>query len=57
MEGCWNSVLKGSGDVKELIPEFFYMPEFLRNEVLKKKISMKITYFRMDSILEQNKLV
>ncbi|KAJ3068520.1 Neurobeachin-like protein 2 [Podochytrium sp. JEL0797] len=32
MENCWKSVLTGNGDVKELIPEFFYMPEFLVNE-------------------------
>ncbi|KAI8619360.1 hypothetical protein BC830DRAFT_1104604 [Chytriomyces sp. MP71] len=32
IEGCWKSVLTGNGDVKELIPEFFYMPEFLVNE-------------------------
>ncbi|KAJ3237358.1 Neurobeachin-like protein 1 [Chytriomyces hyalinus] len=32
LESCWKSVLTGSGDVKELIPEFFYMPEFLINE-------------------------
>ncbi|KAJ1569840.1 Neurobeachin-like protein 1 [Nowakowskiella sp. JEL0078] len=30
--GCWKSCLTSSGDVKELIPEFFYLPEFLRNE-------------------------
>ncbi|KAJ2079660.1 hypothetical protein H4R24_003630 [Coemansia sp. RSA 988] len=28
---AWNSCMTGSGDVKELIPEFFYMPEFLTN--------------------------
>ncbi|KAJ3416938.1 Neurobeachin-like protein 1 [Chytridiales sp. JEL 0842] len=32
IETCWNSVLTGNSDVKELIPEFFYMPEFLVNE-------------------------
>ncbi|KAJ3285900.1 Neurobeachin-like protein 1 [Borealophlyctis nickersoniae] len=32
MQSCWNSVLTGNGDVKELIPEFFYMPEFFVNE-------------------------
>ncbi|KAI9338507.1 hypothetical protein BDR26DRAFT_838162 [Obelidium mucronatum] len=32
IENCWKSVLSGNGDVKELIPEFFYMPEFLVNE-------------------------
>jgi len=28
---CWNNVLTGPADFKELIPEFFYFPEFLRN--------------------------
>ncbi|RKP37614.1 hypothetical protein BJ085DRAFT_40345 [Dimargaris cristalligena] len=28
---AWQSCTKGSGDVKELIPEFFYLPEFLTN--------------------------
>ncbi|TPX69384.1 hypothetical protein SpCBS45565_g02416 [Spizellomyces sp. 'palustris'] len=32
LRNCWKSVLAGSGDVKELIPEFFYMPEFLTND-------------------------
>ncbi|TPX43799.1 hypothetical protein SeMB42_g04580 [Synchytrium endobioticum] len=32
IHSCWKSVSTGSGDVKELIPEFFYMPEFLVNE-------------------------
>ncbi|KAI8824082.1 uncharacterized protein EV422DRAFT_305900 [Fimicolochytrium jonesii] len=32
MQSCWKSVSTGAGDVKELIPEFFYMPEFLLNE-------------------------
>ncbi|KAJ3192933.1 Neurobeachin-like protein 1 [Irineochytrium annulatum] len=31
MAGCWDSVFTGNSDVKELIPEFFYMPEFLLN--------------------------
>ncbi|KAH6597010.1 hypothetical protein BASA50_004768 [Batrachochytrium salamandrivorans] len=31
-QSCWNSVCTSSSDVKELIPEFFYLPEFLRNE-------------------------
>jgi len=31
MAGAWSSVLNVSGDVKELIPEFFYLPEFLKN--------------------------
>ena len=28
----WKSCLKGTGDVKELIPEFFYLPEMFVNE-------------------------
>ncbi|KAJ2866440.1 hypothetical protein GGI22_001285, partial [Coemansia erecta] len=28
---AWNSCMTGPGDVKELIPEFFYLPEFLLN--------------------------
>ena len=28
----WVNVLSASADVKELVPEFFYLPEFLRNE-------------------------
>ncbi|KAJ1906949.1 hypothetical protein LPJ81_001058, partial [Coemansia sp. IMI 209127] len=28
---AWNSCTTGPGDVKELIPEFFYLPEFLLN--------------------------
>lgn len=27
----WHSCMHGTSDVKELIPEFFYMPEFLIN--------------------------
>ncbi|KAJ2568751.1 hypothetical protein IW140_003634 [Coemansia sp. RSA 1813] len=27
----WNSCMTGPGDVKELIPEFFYLPEYLVN--------------------------
>ncbi|KAI8870006.1 beach-domain-containing protein, partial [Ramicandelaber brevisporus] len=27
----WRSCLRNSGDVKELTPEFFYLPDFLRN--------------------------
>ena len=27
----WNAVLESTADVKELIPEFFYLPEFLEN--------------------------
>ena len=29
--GAWDTVMKNPSDVKELIPEFFYMPEFLAN--------------------------
>jgi len=29
--GTWDSCLNASGDVRELIPEFFYLPEFLIN--------------------------
>ncbi|KAJ8327939.1 hypothetical protein QVD99_006326 [Batrachochytrium dendrobatidis] len=32
LDSCWHSVCTSSSDVKELIPEFFYLPEFLRNE-------------------------
>ncbi|KAJ3168830.1 Neurobeachin-like protein 1 [Geranomyces variabilis] len=32
LAACWKSVLSGAGDVKELIPEFFYQPEFLVND-------------------------
>jgi hypothetical protein len=32
IQGCWQSCLTGTSDVKELIPEFFYMPEFLVND-------------------------
>ena len=28
---CWHNVLNNSSDVKELIPEFFYFPDFLEN--------------------------
>lgn len=31
LQACWNSCLNANGDVKELIPEFYYMPEFLVN--------------------------
>lgn len=27
----WNNSYRMGNDVKELIPEFFYLPEFLRN--------------------------
>ena len=27
----WQTMMDTSNDVKELIPEFFYMPEFLEN--------------------------
>ncbi|MFS7966548.1 putative BEACH domain-containing protein [Helianthus anomalus] len=28
----WNGVLEDMNDVKELVPEMFYLPEFLTNE-------------------------
>ncbi len=31
LEESWRSVTNNSDDVKELIPEFFYFPDFLRN--------------------------
>jgi hypothetical protein len=31
VQGAWNLSYTNVGDVKELIPEFFYNPEFLRN--------------------------
>lgn len=33
IESCWNSATTSTSDVKELIPEFFYLPEFLENTV------------------------
>ncbi|KAJ3389835.1 Neurobeachin-like protein 1 [Lobulomyces angularis] len=30
--GCWEHLQRGNSDVKELIPEFFYLPYFLKNE-------------------------
>ncbi|KAI8801094.1 hypothetical protein BJ742DRAFT_42857 [Cladochytrium replicatum] len=32
IHGSWISATTGNGDVKELIPEFFYLPDFLVNE-------------------------
>src|SRR3990167_2120414 len=29
---CWKNVLTGPADVKELIPEFYYFPDFLKNQ-------------------------
>ena len=31
ISGCFNNLLNGSADVKELIPEFYCLPEFLLN--------------------------
>ena len=31
MESTWRACLENTSDVKELVPEFFYQPEFLRN--------------------------
>ncbi|KAI9091275.1 hypothetical protein DFS34DRAFT_328787 [Phlyctochytrium arcticum] len=50
MQSCWNSVLKGNGDVKELIPEFYYMPEFLCNEN-KFDLGTKQTGERLDNVI------
>jgi hypothetical protein len=33
LESCWKSINNSYTDVKELIPEFFYLPTFLKNEV------------------------
>jgi hypothetical protein len=32
VERTWRNCLRNPADVKELIPEFFYCPEFLRNQ-------------------------
>ena len=32
IESSFDALLNGYSDVKELIPEFFYLPEFLKNE-------------------------
>ena len=32
VSATWNSLMENPNDVKELIPEFFYLPEFLVNE-------------------------
>ena len=29
--GTWNLLMSNPNDVKELIPEFFYLPDFLQN--------------------------
>lgn len=34
ISGTWNGVLEDMSDVKELVPEFFYLPEVLTNENL-----------------------
>ena len=31
MRNTYNGCTTNDGDVKELIPEFFYLPDFLRN--------------------------
>ncbi|KAJ3199002.1 Neurobeachin-like protein 1 [Entophlyctis luteolus] len=49
IQSCWSSVLTGNGDVKELIPEFFYMPEFLVNEN-KFDLGTKQTGARLDDV-------
>lgn len=34
---CWDSCINNSCDLKELIPEFFYFPDFLKNLYYKNK--------------------
>ena len=31
IESSWQVCLNAMGDVKELVPEFFYLPQFLMN--------------------------
>jgi hypothetical protein len=31
LRGTWQLLMEGGSDVKELVPEFFYLPEFLLN--------------------------
>ncbi len=31
VQSAWDTIYKTGTDVKELIPEFFYLPEFLSN--------------------------
>ena len=32
LQSSWSNIMDSPNDVKELIPEFFYLPEFLRND-------------------------
>ena len=32
IESLWDTLMENPNDVKELIPEFFYLPEFLVND-------------------------
>ncbi|KAJ1562806.1 Neurobeachin-like protein 1, partial [Cladochytrium tenue] len=50
VEGSWSSVRTGNGDLKELIPEFFYMPEFLTNEN-KFDLGMKQTGVKLGDVV------
>jgi hypothetical protein len=50
MGATWNSVLKNTGDVKELIPEFFYMPEFFKNSN-RFDLGAKQTGERLDDVI------
>ena len=40
LPGTWSSLMENPNDVKELIPEFFYLPEFLVNENGRKRICL-----------------
>lgn len=41
----WQNVYKGSSDVKELIPEFFFLPDFLTNVNSKRKGEREMVSF------------
>ncbi|ORX99376.1 beach-domain-containing protein [Basidiobolus meristosporus CBS 931.73] len=47
---CWFNCTNASGDVKELIPEFFYMPEFLTN-ANRFDLGVKQTGARVDDVV------
>ena len=44
---CWDSCMTNYTDLKELIPEFFYFPEFLKN---------KWDFFNLFNLLMRNKI-
>ncbi|KAK9721361.1 hypothetical protein K7432_003503 [Basidiobolus ranarum] len=50
IQECWFNCTNASGDVKELIPEFFYMPEFLVN-INNFDLGVKQTGTRVDDIV------